>query len=640
MNRLRLIVVLLCAGLLIAVSVNFAFAQTSGANNTLIRLGQGYNDVVPRQIVRANNDRLYVFAGAGQYLNRIVGYASTVALPTSSSQFTQIVNVTESANVISVDAVYNGGAYILVTTNLQNGQIHLYVFEVATQTLRPAVTLATTAATISGDYIGSSGLSTAIDLNGNFHLVYWAAGNRLTHQLYQVNNSTGQVTASGASTTVDTSGSASHPSVAVSPADNSLTVTWISEAVTPARILGRLRDAGGTWGAVETVSTGSVWTSRSAGMNIDQGPGLVSDKTGKRYLTYIEPWDSSGFHGRTHWVTGVRSGSSIVWTDQQTPYYSHDPAPAVNSANETFLIGHGNEAFDLHHNMYYRQITPNGGWGPEVLLASPPTGGTFDVSPSVKWAAVGWNRPDAIEFLIFNALQRNFNNTELYYVRFGSSAPGATPTASRTPAATRTPTPTATATATATRTPTATATPLFALLTPANGSTASNQQPVFQWQPAVGAIGYELQLTLGTVASTTVYSGVLTSYTPPTALVGGMAYAWRVRALLAAGGFSPYSVTYTVLVPSLAGSAPLMNFITGSSLVLRWSQVSDALDYEVQVAADVVFTQVVYSGASGGTPGLTVSTLPNGVYWWRVRAVNSGGVGAWSESQSFVLRAT
>ncbi len=446
MNRLRNLIIVLLSALFIVAGNGAASAQTAGANTTLIRLGQGYSDVIPRQIVRAVNDRVYVFGGAGQYLTRIVGYASTSALPVSSAEFVQVANITEAANVISLDTAYNGSTFIFVTANLQNGQVRVYPFDVAAQTMRTPVTLFTNSATVAGDYLGTSGISTAIDRSGDFHIVYWTNGNRLVHQRYTVNNTSGALTAAGASTTVDTAGSANHPSIAVSPADNSLTVAWVSEATAPARILGRLRDATGTWGAVETISTGAVWTSRSAGVNIDQGPGLVMDSTGKRYLTYIEAIDSTGFYGRTHWVTGLRSGAAVVWTDQQTPYYSHDPAPAVNNLNEVFIIGHGADSANRQMNLYSRRVT-GGVWGAEELLATPPANGTFDASPSVKWSAVGWNRPDTLELTIFNAVGSNYNNTEMYYVRVGGSTtvaptviPSLTPTLRPTTAPTTAPT--------------------------------------------------------------------------------------------------------------------------------------------------------------------------------------------------------
>lgn len=463
---------------IIALFINLLFttpllAQTSGSNNTLIRLGTGYSDVIPHQIVRASDDRVYVFAGAGQYLTRIVGYASAPGLPTDSTQFTQVADITENANVISVDTTYNGSTFIFVTANLQNGQVRVYPFEVATQTFRPAVTLYTNTATVTGDYLGTSGISTAIDLNGAFHIVYWTNTNHLVHQLYLVDNSTGALTLSGVATTVDTAGSANHPSIAISPADNSLTVTWVSEATVPARILGRLRDSSGTWGDVEAVSAGLVWSSHNFGINIDQGPGLVMDGSGKRYLTYIEPWDAMGFHGRTHWVTGVRSGNSIVWTDRQTPYYSHDPVPAVNSAGETFIIGHGPDALNLHFNLYFRRIYPDGTWGSEELLGLPPAGGAFDASPSIKWSAVGWNRPDEIEVAIFNAINFNYNSTDVYYVRFRGTSmvstetpipPTSVPTASETPV--ELPTLTLTPSETPVESPTLTLTPSETPVTP------------------------------------------------------------------------------------------------------------------------------------------------------------------------------
>jgi len=67
------------------------------------------------------------------------------------------------------------------------------------------------------------------------------------------------------------------------------------------------------------------------------------------------------------------------------------------------------------------QRNSNGSWAtPHVFLAHQGTQ-NFDSSTSVKWSAVGFNRPETIEFFFTN-VAANYTNPELYYGRIGASA--------------------------------------------------------------------------------------------------------------------------------------------------------------------------------------------------------------------------
>jgi fibronectin type 3 domain-containing protein len=71
--------------------------------------------------------------------------------------------------------------------------------------------------------------------------------------------------------------------------------------------------------------------------------------------------------------------------------------------------------------------------------------------------------------------------------------------------------------------------------------------------------------------------------------------------------------------------------------VLDWSNATDAATYEVQVATDAAFTNIVRSATGLTTSQWTVSpALSNGTtYFWRARGVNSCGAGAYSAVFSF-----
>jgi hypothetical protein len=408
-------------------------------------IGSGYVDVIPHQLVRTASDRLYIFAAQAQYTSVLKGYWTTSAgLPNSDADFSGSTQVTDSANIISVDAAYNGAATIFVLVNNQSGQIKVFPFDTASNTFKTATTIGTSAPTVSGDYIGTSGVSGMVDQSGVLHVAYWASGNHITHRAYTYNALTNALALVDGPTQVDTAGNANHPSVAVSPVDNSLTVAWVSQATNPAKILARTRSSSGAWGSIQTVSTASVWISTNFGINVDQGPALVIDSAGKKYLTYIENFDGTGDYGRVHYVTHAGSG----WTDQAMNFYSHDPVVAINSAGEVYVLGHGfrfNPACKNMVDMCSVKRNGDGTWALPEIIATPSGANSFDASVSVKWSAVGFNRPETIEFLFFMAQGGNYNTTTVYYGRLGSSgtAPTATALATATPAG-------ATSTATAT----------------------------------------------------------------------------------------------------------------------------------------------------------------------------------------------
>lgn len=78
--------------------------------------------------------------------------------------------------------------------------------------------------------------------------------------------------------------------------------------------------------------------------------------------------------------------------------------------------------------------------------------------------------------------------------------------------------------------------------------------------------------------------------------------------------------------------------LTDYTPTFTWETISGATSYEIQIAEDVEFATIVASGtpvAPSFTPG---SDLPyhNG-FWWRVRVISGGMVGAWSSPRKFNL---
>ncbi|HMI22439.1 MAG TPA: hypothetical protein VK496_05940, partial [Gaiellaceae bacterium] len=72
-----------------------------------------------------------------------------------------------------------------------------------------------------------------------------------------------------------------------------------------------------------------------------------------------------------------------------------------------------------------------------------------------------------------------------------------------------------------------------------------------------------------------------------------------------------------------------------------WSPVAAADHYEFQIAADAGFNSPVLGSGSDdfttqNTRATVLKTIPNGTYYWRVRAISAGGsVSAWTAGRSF-----
>jgi len=395
------------------------FKPESTATPTLVpelffSVGLGYSDVIPHQIIRTNTDRLYIF-GPSPYSTVINVYMAD-GLPTRPSDFALVAQVSLPSVPLSLESVYDGANIIHVLINTHAGEIRDIPFNITTNQFYSSITLASNGGTVSGDYLGTSGITGMYDKNGALHISYWTNANHILHRAYIYDNVSNILTPIGGATQVDSSGSANHPASAVSPLDNSLTVAWVSQASNPAKILVRTLSSAGVWGNIETVSTASVWTSTSAGINIDQGPSLIISADGKKHLTYIENYSGTTDYGHIHYVEGSTSG----WVDQAINAYSHDPALAINSLGELFIVGHGhplNPTCQSTSDICTIKRDASGVWGSPQLFAVHPASATFDSSPSVKWSVVGLNRPDLVEFVFFST---PYSTPTLYYGRFST----------------------------------------------------------------------------------------------------------------------------------------------------------------------------------------------------------------------------
>jgi len=131
-----------------------------------------------------------------------------------------------------------------------------------------------------------------------------------------------------------------------------------------------------------------------------------------------------------------------------------------------------------------------------------------------------------------------------------------------------------------------------------------------------------------------------TSYSDNT-VTCGVANYYRIRGFRSGDSvLSHYSITANLTPPcSPPNAAPQRNYFTTDRPTLTWNRVTGAEGYEIQVdtttnfAAPLVFTTTV----PASDLAVTLPSLDDGVYYWRVRALNSSAAGVWSVTESFVV---
>jgi hypothetical protein len=114
---------------------------------------------------------------------------------------------------------------------------------------------------------------------------------------------------------------------------------------------------------------------------------------------------------------------------------------------------------------------------------------------------------------------------------------------------------------------------------------------------------------------------------------------WRVLGVDAYGVDGPQPVVRTLTVKPPGGPlpAPVLEFpangatvTAGQQVSFFWQPVNGAASYELQVANSAAFTPPLVLDKKVTGNQVNTSTLPVGSLFWRVRAMDSAGPGAWS----------
>jgi predicted phage tail protein len=173
--------------------------------------------------------------------------------------------------------------------------------------------------------------------------------------------------------------------------------------------------------------------------------------------------------------------------------------------------------------------------------------------------------------------------------------------------------------------------PTPALQAPSNGAQITATPVNFDWSDVTdfSNVSYEIEITPGGTSTTPAsnYSAVLADGT----------YTWRVRAVDGPGNTSAWTSSWWFELDSTPPPTPTLLTpadgaqLTNGTVDFDWSDVTDpnGVTYQIEISPIGTFPT---------TASAYTTTLADGVYSWRVRALDGfGNASSWSPWRSFAI---
>jgi C1A family cysteine protease len=176
---------------------------------------------------------------------------------------------------------------------------------------------------------------------------------------------------------------------------------------------------------------------------------------------------------------------------------------------------------------------------------------------------------------------------------------------------------------------------------PANNATEINEHLSMEWATVPDATSYEVQVCSDSACSQIVESGNPSGNSMFFVLEPAKHYWWRVRANATCGEgpwSSIQSFTTRCFTNTLALTSPPDGETgIGSPTVLDWTDVPEAVSYDVQLCSNNSCTSLVQARNVASSQADVSLSTDGRQYWWRVRAVNYCGTSAWSPIRGFTM---
>lgn len=181
------------------------------------------------------------------------------------------------------------------------------------------------------------------------------------------------------------------------------------------------------------------------------------------------------------------------------------------------------------------------------------------------------------------------------------------------------------------------------ILEPTEGQVDVPVIATLRWKSVENATSYGILVALDENFIATLTNTVITdTFFVMTNLGPNQTIYWKVMAF-GEPASSPYSISYfttgilppfTPTIVSPIGSQPM-----GTQPVLTWNQsaTGDPDGYDIQLATDTGFTDLIVDTDVTDTTYATSGLEDLTYYYWRVRAYNSGGNSAWTGRMPFIM---
>ena len=188
------------------------------------------------------------------------------------------------------------------------------------------------------------------------------------------------------------------------------------------------------------------------------------------------------------------------------------------------------------------------------------------------------------------------------------------------------------------------ATPI--LLSPADDYLEeTTTKPLFEWKSAQNAASYQIQIDNNQSFNSVEYENETenTSRNSTTDLTQGD-YYWRVRAFNAYDTPGDWSNTWKFTIsippqaPKLTAPSDKAKIETTNRPTFDWQSVTNTVQYQIQVDNSNSFSTPVYDDTVTNTSRKPSQSFSQGIYYWRVQAINKYGTpGKWSSTWQFII---
>lgn len=179
-------------------------------------------------------------------------------------------------------------------------------------------------------------------------------------------------------------------------------------------------------------------------------------------------------------------------------------------------------------------------------------------------------------------------------------------------------------------------------LSPANGVTGHPLNVVFKWENAFPTHEYIFQLSTSSDFTNESIINIDTLNTNSIAAVlpnHNTTYFWRVAVINSSNCNGTWSHVNTIstVVDAPVLVTPANNSIKqNTSTLFTWGKVTGAVLYDLEIATSATFPTVIASLYNNDKLNAYISNLKHSTeYFWRVRAKNDKGIGAWSTVYKF-----